>query len=98
MTQDSIAVPSTGVRRVGVALASGAVLGFAVSSFVGPSIIGWWYEPPIKDAFSCASSVRGALGQFVTMQLVCAAVGAVMIAVIAFFVARSRRKPLSPSI
>jgi hypothetical protein len=93
MTQDSITEPSSGLRRVGVALAIGAVLGFAASSFVGPSIIGWWYEPPIKDAFSCASSVRGALHQFVTMQLVCAALGAVIIALIAFFVSRSRRKP-----
>jgi hypothetical protein len=99
MTQDPIAVPSSGLRRMGVALASGAVLGFAVSSFAGPPIIGWWYEPPVKEANSCASSVRVALGQFVTMQLVCAAVGAVLIALIAFFVSRSRRKRLlSPSI
>lgn len=97
MTQDSVSVPSSGPRRVGVALAIGAVLGFGASSFVGPSIIGWWYEPPIKDAFSCASSVRAALHQFVTMQLVCAALGAVIIALIAFFVSRSRRKRLQPS-
>jgi uncharacterized membrane protein YccC len=97
MTQDSITQPRSGLRRVGVGLAVGAVLGFAASCFVGPSIIGWWYEPPIKDAFSCASSVRGALRQFVTMQFVCAALGAVVIALIVFLVSRSRSKRLQPS-
>jgi hypothetical protein len=82
---------------MGVGLAVGAVVGFAVSSLAGPSIIGWWYEPPIKDAFSCASSVRAALKQFVTMQLISAAVGAVVIAVIVYFVSRSRRKTAGAS-
>jgi large-conductance mechanosensitive channel len=96
MTQDPPARPASLSFRVGVSLAVGAVIGFAISSVVGPSIIGWWYEPPIKDAFSCAASVRGALRQFVTMQLICAAVGAAILAVIVFIVSRSRRKAAEP--
>ena len=58
-------------------LAVGAAVGLGLSSLVGPSVIGWWYEPPSKDAFSCAGSVRTALAQFVTMQLASAGVGGV---------------------
>jgi hypothetical protein len=72
-------------------VAGGAVLGFVASSVLGPTIISWWYEPPSRDAFSCASSVRSALGQFVAMQLVCAAVGAVGVTAVVFFVRRALR-------
>lgn len=98
MTPDSTStsatqpVPAPAARRIGAQLAMGGVLGFAASSFGGPAVIGWWYEPPIKDAFSCASSVRAALSQFVKMQLICAALGAVAVAVVVFFVRRSLKK------
>jgi hypothetical protein len=70
-------------------LAGGAALGFTGSSLGGPSVISWWYEPPSKDAFSCASSVRTALSQFVTMQLICAGIGAVALAVIVYVIRRA---------
>lgn len=73
-------------------LAVGAVVGFAVCSFGGPSLIAWWYEPPSGDAFSCAGTVRVALTQFVTMQLVFAASGGAGTALSLFFIRRALRK------
>jgi hypothetical protein len=87
MTEEATGGSSS--RLILSVLAGGAALGFAGSSMAGPSVIGWWYEPPIKDAFSCASSVRAALGQFVKMQLICAAVGAVVLTVVVLLVRRS---------
>lgn len=84
-------ITTSSVRRLGAQLAVGAVLGFALSSFGGPSVIGWWYEPPSKDAFSCAGTVRMALGQFVTMQLTCAAVGGAGAMLVVFLVRRALR-------
>lgn len=55
-------------RRLALEVAVGAVLGFLTWSIVGPSVMGWWYEPPSKDAFSCAGSVRNALSQFVFIR------------------------------
>ena len=72
--------------------AIGAVLGFVAACLAGPALISWWYEPPSKDAFSCAGSVRTALGQFVTLQLVCAGVGAVMLGLILFLIRRALAK------
>ncbi len=74
-------------RRVGEVLA-GSALGFVTWSIVGPGMIGWWYEPPSKDAFSCAGTVRSALGQFVAMQMVSAVVGATILGVGLFFIRR----------
>lgn len=70
-------------------IAGGAVLGFVGSSLLGPTIISWWYKPPSGDAFSCAGSVQSALSQFVTMQLVSAAIGGLALAGIVFFVRRA---------
>jgi hypothetical protein len=100
MTQDKLAEPpSSGgarSRHFGAQLAGGATLGFAASCFFGPGFLGWWYEPPIKDAFSCASSVRAALSQFVKMQLISAAVGGVLAMVVVFFVRRALQRPEPP--
>lgn len=84
-------------RRIGEIL-SGSALGFLASSFLGPNAISWWYEPPSKDAFSCAGSVRDALQKFVVMQLVSALVGGVIIAIVLFVARRwwASRTPAPP--
>jgi hypothetical protein len=68
------------------------VLGFLAWSLSGPTIISWWYEPPSRDAFSCAGSVRMALLQFVKMQLGAAVVGAFGFALLLFVGRRVFRK------
>jgi hypothetical protein len=66
-------------RRVILEVSIGIVLGFVVCSVFGPQLVSWWYAPPSKDAFSCAGTVRGALGQFVQMQLLSALGGGIVL-------------------
>lgn len=75
-------------RRLALEVAVGAVLGFLTWSIVGPSVMGWWYEPPSKDAFSCAGSVRNALSQFVFIEIIAALVGGFFLALASFLVRR----------
>lgn len=84
-------------RKIALELALGAVLGFVGWGLCGPWTIGLLYQPPSGNAFSCAGTVREALGKFVTMQLVCAAVGAVGLAAAFFFVGRARNRAAAPS-
>ncbi|HEX4338444.1 MAG TPA: hypothetical protein VH062_21205 [Polyangiaceae bacterium] len=86
--------PTTGssTRRVVIAAGGGALAGLAGSSLGGPAVISWWYEPPSRDAFSCAGSVKSALSQFVVMQFVCAAIGGVILSLIVFFIRRAMAK------
>lgn len=87
------AAPVTSVaRRSALEAALGAVVGFVVWSLGGPAVISWWYEPPSRDAFSCAGSVKTALSQFVTMQLISALVGAVGAGLLLFTLRRARRQ------
>ena len=69
-----VAVPakSSVFVRFGVPLLIGAVLGIVLWSLAAPRVIGWWYEPPVKDALSCAPSVRRAIGDFLTAELIIA--------------------------
>jgi hypothetical protein len=92
-TEIQVASPKAGIaRRSALEAAFGAIAGFVVWSLAGPAVISWWYEPPSRDAFSCAGSVKTALSQFVTMQLVSAGAGAAFLGVVAFFVRRARRQ------
>lgn len=75
-------------RGVAVQLAVGAAIGFIATCFFGPGLLGWWYEPPVKEVFSCASSVRSAISQFVVMQLISAAVGGSLVLIIVALVRR----------
>jgi hypothetical protein len=84
------------LKRTATGAATGAVLGFVAWSVAGPAVISWWYEPPSKDAFSCAGSVKAALSQFVVMQLVAAAVGAVALALILFALRRGKSTQAAP--
>jgi hypothetical protein len=85
------------VSRIAIQLGAGALVGLTGSSIGGPSVISWWYEPPSRDAFSCAGSVKSALAQFVVMQLVCALIGGVGVAVLFFLASRARAKKKTAS-
>lgn len=79
-----LAKKTTTWRRVVVEVLVGAALGFIAWSLTGASVVSWWYEPPSKDAFSCAGTVRSALGEFVKMQLIFAAIGGGVVALIMY--------------
>jgi hypothetical protein len=80
-------------RRNALELCLGILLGVVAASVWGPVAISWWYEPPSRDAFSCAGTVQKALSQFVMLQLGCAAAGGVALWLFSFIVRRlwSRR-------
>lgn len=84
--------PMSPILRIATQVAVGALLGLAGSSIGGPAVISLWYKPPSGDAFSCAGSVKEALSQFVTMQLICAAAGGVLVAVAFFWASRALAK------
>jgi len=79
-------------RRVAIQATVGAALGFAGWSLGGPGMVSLYYEPLSKDALSCGNDVKEALSKFVLMQLTCAAIGAVLVALAMFFIRRSLAK------
>lgn len=84
-------------RGIAIQLAVGAALGFVATCFFGPGLLGWWYEPPVKEIPSCASSVRSAITQFVVMQLISAAIGGILALIVVMLVRRRFGKRASAS-
>jgi hypothetical protein len=84
-----VAVKSSAFMRFGVPALVGAVIGIVLWSLVAPRVIGWWYEPPVKDALSCAPSVRRAIGDFLVAEMIIAGLGALTLLILATVV-RSR--------
>jgi hypothetical protein len=82
----------SGAKRVAIQAAVGAALGFTGWSLGGPGMVSLYYEPMSRDALSCGSDVKQALSKFVMMQLISAAIGAVIIALAMFFIRRSLAK------
>ena len=71
--------PRSALRRFAIVAATGALLGFVLFCMFGPRVMGWWYTPPAKEAFSCGASVSDALAEFVKFQLGAAVGGAVFV-------------------
>jgi hypothetical protein len=66
-------------RRFAIVAGTGALVGFVLFCVFGPRVIGWWYTPPAKEAFSCGASVADALSEFVKLQLGAAVLGAILV-------------------
>lgn len=85
------------LKKTVLQLGVGVALGFLVASLAGPRMISFWYQPPSKDAFSCAGSVEKALSSFVLLQLVSGALGGFVLWLVIFFARRLwRKKPAQP--
>jgi hypothetical protein len=74
--------PRSALRRFAVIASTGALLGFVLFCMFGPRVMGWWYTPPAKEAFSCGASVSDALGEFVKFQLGAAVGGAAFVLIL----------------
>lgn len=61
--------PSKTVRRRTLLVACcGLILGLALFTILGPSVVSWSYRP-LRESLSCSPTVDEALGNFVRLQL-----------------------------
>ena len=86
----------SGLKKTILQLGVGVALGFLVACLLGPRVISFWYQPPSKDAFSCAGSVENALTQFVWLHLGFAALGGFGLWLALFFGGRLFRRKGAP--
>lgn len=68
----------------------GVVFGTLVALFLGPKVVGAWYEPTGREALSCFGPVREALMAFVWIQVAITIVVALLFLVATLMIQRRR--------
>lgn len=71
----------------------GALLGIALSTWLAPGIIAWYFKPPVETAgLSCTAAIAWALRRLQSAQLWGIGVGGVLGLVVYGFVQRRQNK------
>lgn len=82
------------MKRIGIWAVAGVFLSFALSLWLGPRMVTWWFTPPGNTgAFTCQPQIQEATNYLVRGQLIFAATLGVLGAIGAML--RSK-KPVAP--
>lgn len=90
------------LKRIGILMAIGGVLGDVVTMLIAPSLLTWFQTPGAGTAMcNCAEVARQTAGSFVKAQLLGTAVGAATVAIVGelvfhLWLARRKPKPAAP--
>jgi hypothetical protein len=90
------------LKRLGILLAIGGVLGIVIAMLVAPSAVTWFQTPGTGTALcNCADVAKQAAKALIEAELIGAGVGALVLAVVGellyrLFAARKRRRALPP--
>src|SRR5690554_4675874 len=58
------------MKRIGIWSTAGIVIGFALSLWLGPQLVTWWFTPPgTTGPFTCELQIKEATGYLVRGQL-----------------------------
>ena len=57
------------VRKVLIGSAIFALVGAVVSSYLGPKIIAWYFDPPVDIGINCRSAVEWSMNRLKRVQL-----------------------------
>jgi hypothetical protein len=70
----------------------GALIGIALTTWLAPGMITWYFSPPVETGFSCNDPINWALRRLQTAQLWGIGVGGVLGLIVYGFVHRKRNK------
>jgi Mg/Co/Ni transporter MgtE len=86
------------LKRLGVEMLAGAVLGFVTWCLAGKTVTSMWFGS-LGGTFSCQTDVQNALTRFLSMQLYSAIAGAFAVSIGLALLRRAfdRRKPPAAS-
>ena len=81
-----------------IALGIGALLGVVSAALFAPTVIGWYFAPPVEMAYTCKAAVDWGMQTFRMALLWGTGVGTVL-GLLAFFFwkTRARKKPEIPA-
>lgn len=71
----------------------GLISGNLLATYIGPSLLGWYFDPPVQMAVNCNEPIRWAMQKLVIFQLAGSVVGMVIGFVVALFFFKKREQP-----
>lgn len=73
---------------------SGAIIFVLLITWLGPTLISWWFTPPVDTLFNCKGPIEWSLKRFQIAQLVGLLTGAILGAAASFAFVRNRSTEL----
>jgi hypothetical protein len=53
----------------------GLIVGNFAATFFGPSLLRWWFEPPVNTPINCTDAMTWAMNRLVTFQMIGSVIG-----------------------
>lgn len=73
---------------------SGAIIFVILITWLGPTLISWWFTPPVDTLFNCKGPIEWSLKRFQIAQVVGLVTGAILGAAASFAFIRNRSTEL----
>lgn len=71
-------------------VAIGVFIGNFSATFFGPSLLTWWFEPPVNTPINCTEPIKWAMERLVTLQMTGSAIGLFFGLLSAFFLFKKK--------
>ena len=81
------------MKRMAVYVAVGAVLGTLLFTWLGPKMLGLWFQPPVNIGIDCHTAIQWAMNKLIVVQIVGLAVG-IALGVVLAIAFRGRKEKL----
>ena len=70
----------------------GLFLGFAVSSWLGPKYLAWYFNPPVELGINCTPAAEWGMSKLIRVQVIGMLLGGFGLWLVAYFMVRRRVK------
>lgn len=74
--------------------AIGLVVGDFAATFFGPSLLAWWFEPPVNTPINCTEPIVWAMKRLVTLQMIGSCIGLFFGAIAAFILFKNKKETI----
>lgn len=75
----------------------GLILGNLASTYIGPSLLGYWYAPPVQLAVNCTDSINWAMKRLIYLQLIGSVVGMLLGFAVSLFFFKKNKPDAAPA-
>jgi hypothetical protein len=69
----------------------GLAIGNFAATFFGPSLLTWWFQPPVDTPINCTVPITWAMQRLITLQMIGSGIGLFFGLVLSFFLFKEKK-------